>query len=98
MTSNQQISNSIWKGKKSKDLREKPDSGMRSKRPNTSGREEPSRASTWMFEGGQTDLDLNYFLKRKASITCLFQFKRIQMFRKSRHKQRKPFNKSNIFN
>ena len=66
MTSNRQISSWIWRGKKSKDLREKPDSCMRSKRPNTSGREEPSRASTWMYEGGQTDLDLNYFFEKKS--------------------------------
>jgi hypothetical protein len=54
-----------WKGKKNKDLKKKPDLGMRDKKRNTSGREEPNRVSTWMCEWDLFDLDLNYFLKTK---------------------------------
>jgi hypothetical protein len=62
MILNQPIKISTSKEKKSKDSKRKPGSGMKRKRPNTSGKEEPNKVSTWTYEWKSSDYDLNYFL------------------------------------
>ena len=61
MISNPPIRTLIFREKKSKDFKEKPGSGMNSKRLNTSNKGEPNRVSTWMFDENNTHFDLNYF-------------------------------------
>lgn len=39
---------------------------MKRKRPNTSGKEEPNKVSTWTYEFKGTDYGLNYFLERRV--------------------------------